>query len=85
MRWSVLVLGAGTEITEPDKLEATKPAPAGAGVQGWRRHPFLAIDTTLVTLGDSAACWGFTGASSTADLDSASTARKVGSQPTWMF
>ncbi len=77
--WSVLVRGAGAEITEPDELEAVKALPLRAwAFKNGDANRFLAIDTTLVTgrrfggpPGDP------TGAGSTADLDRASMARSV--------
>lgn len=46
--WSVLVRGAGAEITEPDELEAVKALPlrAWASKDGTADR-YLAIDTTL--------------------------------------
>jgi hypothetical protein len=48
--WSVLVRGAGAEITGPDELEAVKTLPLRAwAFKDGDANRFLAIDTTLVS------------------------------------
>jgi nitroimidazol reductase NimA-like FMN-containing flavoprotein (pyridoxamine 5'-phosphate oxidase superfamily) len=48
--WSVLVRGAGAEVTRPDELEAVKALPLRAwAFRDGDANRFLAIDTTLVS------------------------------------
>lgn len=77
--WSVLVRGAGAEITQPDELEQVKALPLRAwAFKHGDANRFLAIDTTLVTGRRFCAPPGdLTGAGSSAARDSASMPRSV--------